>query len=207
MINRIRFGIGLEIQRGIKTTMDDEKNSKGKSNTKKAGPGGGRRSNMTLIIMFVLAVALTIVAYKKGSGIPLVGLKAGGRLFLDILPTLVLAFIVAGMIGQVLPRDLMSKWLGEESGIRGLVLGTLAGSFTPGGPFVQFPIVAALLNAGAGIAPLMAYISAWSLLGVNRFLIYEMPLLGWKLAVSRMAASLIFPVILGLLTRWLFIRL
>ena len=71
---------------------------------------------------------------------------------------------------------------------------------------MQFPIVAALLNAGAGIAPLMAYISAWSLLGVNRFFIYEMPLLGWKLAVSRMAASLIFPIIIGLMTRFIWSR-
>jgi hypothetical protein len=189
--------------------MDEVKNSNGESNTKKVGPrrGRGRRINMTLVIMIALAVALTIVAYRKGPGIPLVGLKGGGKLFLDILPTLVLAFIVAGMIGQVLPRDLMSEWLGERSGIRGLALGTLAGSFTPGGPFVQFPIVAALLNAGAGIAPLMAYISAWSLLGINRFLIYEMPLLGWKLAVSRMAASLFFPICIGLITRWLFTRL
>ena len=162
---------------------------------------------MTLVIMFILAVGLTVIAYKKGPGIPLEGLKAGGKLFLGILPTLVLAFIVAGMIGQVLPRDLMSRWLGEESGVTGLILGTLAGAFTPGGPFVQFPIVAALLNAGAGIAPLMAYVSAWSLLGVNRFLIYEMPLLGWKLAASRMVASLIFPIILGLLTRFLWARL
>ena len=42
-------------------------------------------------------------------------------------------FIAAGMIGKVLPRELMTQWLGEESGMRGLILGTLAGLVTPGG--------------------------------------------------------------------------
>lgn len=108
---------------------------------------------------------------------------------------------------MLLPRELMSRWLGEQSGLRGLMIATLAGSLTPGGPFVQFPIVAALFKAGAGVAPLMAYITAWSILGVNRFLVYEAPMLGWRLSLARMAASLVFPMIIGLLTRFLWTRL
>ena len=131
--------------------------------------------NATLLIMLVIAVVLTFLAYKKDPHLPLEGIKAGGKLFWDILPAMVLAFISAGMIGHVLPRETMIRWLGEESGFRGMIIATLAGAFTPGGPFVQFPIVAALLKSGAGIGPLMAYISAWSLLGLNRFLVYEIP--------------------------------
>jgi len=167
----------------------------------------GRKMNATVWIMLGLSGSLTLIAFYKGSHLPLQGLKNGGNLLLSILPTLVLAFIAAGMISIVLPRELLTKWLGEESGLRGLIIATFAGSVTPGGPFVQFPIVATLLESGAGIAPLMTYISAWSLLGVNRFLVYEIPLLGWKLSISRMAASLIFPVIIGLLTRMLWSRL
>ncbi|MDY6845499.1 MAG: permease [Thermodesulfobacteriota bacterium] len=163
--------------------------------------------NVTVWIMLFLAGTLTVLAYMKDHTFPLEGLKAGGGMLLQILPTLILAFIAAGMITKVLPHELLSNWLGEESGLRGLLLATFAGSFTPGGPFVQFPIVAALLKAGAGVAPLMAYISAWSLLGVNRFLIYEIPLLGWKLSVARIVASMIFPIIIGILTRFLWIRL
>ena len=163
--------------------------------------------NITVWIMIFLAGTLTILAYMKDHSFPLEGLKAGGGMLLQILPTLILAFIAAGMITKVLPRELLSNWLGEESGLKGLLLATLAGSLTPGGPFVQFPIVAALLKAGAGIAPLMAYISAWSLLGLNRFLIYEIPLLGWKLSIARVAASMVFPIIIGMFTRFLWVRL
>jgi len=174
---------------------------------KRAKQEKGRRMNATVWIMLVLSGSLTLIAFFKGSHLPLQGLKNGANLLLSILPTLLLAFIAAGMISIVLPRELLTKWLGEESGLGGLVIASFAGSVTPGGPFVQFPIVATLLESGAGVAPLMAYISAWSLLGVNRFLVYEIPLLGWKLSMSRMAASLIFPVIIGLMTRMIWLRL
>ena len=162
--------------------------------------------NVTVWIMLALAVGLTFWAYSKDPDLPIEGLKDGGKLLLNILPALLLAFIAAGMIGKVLPRELMTRLLGEDSGFKGLCIASFAGAVTPGGPFVQFPIVAALLKSGAGIAPLMTYISAWSLLGLNRFLIYEVSLLGWKLACSRMLASLIFPILIGVLTRFIWTR-
>lgn len=158
-------------------------------------------------IMLLLVCALGVSAYMKNPALVPEGLKAGGKLFWEILPTMILAFIAAGIVSVILPRELMTRWLGEDSGLRGLIIATLAGSLTPGGPFVQFPIVAALFKAGAGVAPLMAYITAWSVLGMNRFLVYEVPLLGWKLSMARMAASLVFPIIIGLLTRLLWTRL
>jgi len=167
----------------------------------------GNAMNLTVLIMFLFAAVLALLAYLKDPGLPLMGLKEGGRMFWDILPALCFAFIAAGMIVKVLPRELLTRWLGDESGFRGLFMGTLAGSVTPGGPFIQFPIVAALLKSGAGVAPIAAYISAWSLFGINRLIVFELPLLGWKLVLSRVVASLIFPVVIGVLTRFLWTRL
>ena len=140
-------------------------------------------------------------------GLALEGLKAGGRLVLGLLPAMVVAFIAAGLIGQVLPREMLTHWMGEESGLRGLIIATLGGSITPGGPFIQFPLVATLLKAGAGVAPLMAFITAWSLVSISRFLIWEVPLLGWRLAGARILASLFIPIALGVLTRFIYQRL
>ena len=168
---------------------------------------GKLKMNITLLIMFILTATMTVIAYKKSPELPLQGALAGGKLFLNIFPAMALGFILAGMITVALPKEVMSRWLGEGSGIRGILLGTLAGTLTPGGPFIQFPIVAALLKAGAGVAPLVAYISAWSLTALNRFLIYEIPLLGTKLALCRMAVSLVFPIVIGWLTRLLWVRL
>jgi uncharacterized membrane protein YraQ (UPF0718 family) len=89
---------------------------------------------ITIAVMSLLAGVLTIVAYLKDHRFPLDGLKAGGKLFLDISPAMILAFISAGMITKVLPREILTRWLGEESGIHGLIIATLASALTPGGP-------------------------------------------------------------------------
>ena len=137
----------------------------------------------TLVIMLLFATILTVLAYLKDPSLPAAGLQDGGKMLLGIIPVLILAFITAGMIGKVLPRELLTQWLGDGSGFRGLLIATAAGSITPGGPFIQFPIVAALLKSGAGVAPIAAYITAWSLFGLNRLIVFEIPLLGWKLVV------------------------
>ncbi len=151
------------------------------------------------VFLFILALCLmaSFIAFKKDPQLAQDGLMQGLNMLLKILPVLVVAFILAGMVEQILPRDILADILGRDSGLRGLLLGTLAGAVMPGGPFVLFPILAVLLKAGAGVGPLVAFLSSWALLGFHRLIIYEAPILGWKFALCRMAASLIFPVIIG----------
>lgn len=161
----------------------------------------------TLWIMAAIAMLLTVLVYRKDPALVFVGLKTGFGMLLGIVPALIFGFWIAGMITVILPTELLTRFLGEESGLKGLLIATLGGMLTPGGPFVQFPIVNALLQQGAAIAPVVTYLSAWALMGINRFLVYEVPLLGWKLAVTRILASLAFPALIGLLTKVIWSRL
>jgi len=155
----------------------------------------------TLWIMAFIAVGLTLLVYRKDPGLVFTGLKTGFGMLMGIVPALVFGFWIAGMITVIMPTELLTRLLGEESGLKGLLIATVGGMLTPGGPFVQFPIVNALLQQGAAVAPVVTYLSAWALMGINRFLVYEVPLLGWKLAVTRILASLAFPALIGLLTK------
>jgi uncharacterized membrane protein YraQ (UPF0718 family) len=94
-----------------------------------------RISNMLIptLVMAFLAIILLIMGYSKGEGQHITGLKSAFKMTTEILPLLVFAFIMAGMIQVLLPQELLAKWIGEESGIRGILLGTLAGGITPGG--------------------------------------------------------------------------
>lgn len=154
-------------------------------------------SNMwiTYTVMFTLFLFCLWMAHSKG--LAWEGIKAGASMFKEIFPLLVMAFLLAGIVEKILPKEFMTKWLGEGSGLKGLIMGTLAGALTPGGPFIQFPIVASLLKAGVGVGPAMAYITSWSLLGLNRFFVYEMPLLGLNLSTLRFLVSLFIPVMVG----------
>ena len=156
----------------------------------------------TFLFILILCLAASIIAFKKDPQLVNDGFVQGMKMLGKILPILVVAFFLAGMVEQILPKDLLADILGPESGFRGLALGTLAGAVMPGGPFILFPLMAVLLKAGAGVGPLVAFLSSWALLGFHRLLIYEAPIMGWKFALCRMAASLIFPVVIGYFADW-----
>ena len=87
--------------------------------------------------------------------------------------------------------------------MRGLLIATVAGTLTPGGPITSFPFVVALYMAGADRGSLVAYLTAWSLLGFQRVMVWEMPLLGLDFVLVRSLANLPFPILAGMLARWL----
>ena len=94
------------------------------------------------IVMAVLAVVLLYIGYQKGGGEHMLGLKSAVNTLLPIIPLLIFAFIVAGMIQVLVPVQMISKWIGAESGFRGILIGTVIGGIAPGGPFISLPIAA-----------------------------------------------------------------
>jgi uncharacterized membrane protein YraQ (UPF0718 family) len=68
---------------------------------------------------------------------------------------------------------------------------------TPGGPMVTVPFMVVLANSGAALPALVAYMTSWSLFGVQRIIAWEAPLLGWHFVFARVVPSLAFPVIAG----------
>jgi uncharacterized membrane protein YraQ (UPF0718 family) len=164
-----------------------------------------RVSNMVIptVVMAIIAVILVIIGYSKGEGQHVTGLKSALKMTTDILPLLVFAFIVAGMIKVLLPQELMSRWVGEESGFRGILIGTVAGGLMPGGPYVSLPLAAGLLRAGAGLGTMVAFLTAWSLWAVARMPM-ELGIMGWRFTLVRFACTFFFPPIAGFLAQTFF---
>jgi len=149
-------------------------------------------------IMAALALILFIIAFNKGEGQHITGMKSAFHIIIDIFPLLIFAFIVAGMVQTLLPGDLISRWIGAESGMRGILIGTLAGGLTPGGPYVSLPLVAGLLKSGASSGTMVAFLTSWSLWAVSR-LPMELGILGWQFTVIRLCSTFFFPPIAGII--------
>ena len=60
-----------------------------------------------------------------------------------------------------------------------------------------------MLRTGAAVGPVIAFVTAWSLLALHRVVVWEIPILGWRLTVLRYGVSLAIPVLAGLAARWL----
>lgn len=157
-----------------------------------------------LLVLVLATLALAALAWWRG-GPELLrdGLGRGNAMCLRFALLIVLSFWAAGLAEVVLPDELVPRVLGPESGLRGILLATGAGAITPSGPFVAIPLAAAMVRAGAGAPPMVAYVSAWGLIAIHRLVAWEIPILGWRLALLRWGVSLALPVVAGLAARLL----
>ncbi len=166
---------------------------------------GFRQMLISTIIMGIIAIVFLFIGYQKGGGEHILGLKSAGNLLLQIAPLLIFAFIVAGMVQYLVPTEMMSRWVGTESGFRGILIGTAIGGFMPGGPYVCLPIAAGLLRMGAGVGTMVALLTSWSLWAISRMPM-EIGIMGWKFTLIRLACTFFFPPIAGLIANLLFSR-
>jgi len=157
-------------------------------------------------IWLITAVVLILAGLAWSRGGPqdtLAGLLQGGQTLLSVVPLLLAAFIVAGLVQALVTEEFVTRWLGSRSGWRGIALACLGGALIPGGPYVYYPIAAVLLQSGASLGVMVAFVTAKNLWSVSR-LPLEVALLGPQLTILRFAVTLLFPPLLGLLAERLF---
>jgi uncharacterized membrane protein YraQ (UPF0718 family) len=158
-------------------------------------------------IMTAAAVLAFVAVYWKSPDAAQRGLNATGSLLLEITPRMIAAFTLAGLFQAVVPEDVIVRWMGQGSGMRGILIGMTLGTVTPGGPMTHFPVIASLFKMGVGVGPLVAYLTAWSLFGLQRIIMWEIPFLGLQVVAIRVGVSLFFPLLVGWLTQMIWNRL
>jgi uncharacterized membrane protein YraQ (UPF0718 family) len=154
------------------------------------------------LVFLALAIVGGGFCWWQG-GLPLVGagFAEAGWLLMIVLPQLAAGLLMGGLISRLVGREKVAALLGTQSGMKGLMLASAAGAITPGGPFTSFPIVHALWVAGADAGALIAYLTAWALIGLNRLIVWELPLMGAEFTLIRTLACLPLPIVAGLIAR------
>ncbi len=147
----------------------------------------------------VLTGALCLIL--KGPDVFAAALLRDGGLLLDLMPRVTVALAIAALIWFLLPRERVSRLVGTQSGLRGLVIATLAGMVTPGGPASAYALLGVLAASGADRGALVTYITAWALLGLQRVLVWDVPFMGPDFAALRILVCLPLPLVAGLIAR------
>lgn len=154
-----------------------------------------------VLLLFCL-VLLAAAARREGSS-PRRGIAEGFRMFLRLMPVLILAFVLAGLIEVVIPPELIQSWLGKEAGWRGVAIGSVCGALVLGGPFVSFPVFAAVFQAGAGIGTAVSLVAGWALCGLGQ-LLFESALIGPRFMAARLSIVVPLPFLAGFIAYLLF---
>src|SRR5262245_2743307 len=102
------------------------------------------------VVVYAVVLVLAVTAYLKGGERHILGVIEAIKMILLVLPTLIGAFLIAGYIRVLMPEDVVREWLGEDSGLKGVLIGYLAGTLTFGGPFISFSHCSIALPCGRG---------------------------------------------------------
>lgn len=148
----------------------------------------------------IVALTLLLVLRKDGFTGVRNGVETSALLLRSVARMLVLGMVLAGMTQVILPQEVITRWIGDESGLTGILIGTAVGMLIPGGPYVVIPLAASIFLAGAGVGPVAALITAWNTIPFTRTVMWELPFLGGAFTTSRMLVNLPFPVAAGVLT-------
>lgn len=147
------------------------------------------------MVLVVLALGATCYA-RGGTALLMAGVRAGMKGGVALVPLLIVVFLLAGFVEVLLPREIVTKWLSDDAGARGVVIAWLAGILTPGGGPIGLPLAASLARAGAGTHVLVTYLTSMSLLSFVRVPM-EMGICGARLTAMRVASSVVLPLIAG----------
>lgn len=141
--------------------------------------------NRTTLAMLIVAGLLGVYAFLQG-GMELVAdaFILAAKTLISIIPILVVAFLLAGLISTLISKDMASKWLGKEAGWKGPFFGAIMGSLVPGGPFFFYPLMATLLNSGASLGTMISFVASKSLWNIARIPI-EVAFVGLELTLIR----------------------
>jgi hypothetical protein len=145
------------------------------------------------IILWGSVAAVGFLALQRGRPVLVASLRDGTFDFITVVPRIALGVVGSGYIAAVIPQEIITGWLGPDSGWSGVLTAVIAGAATPGGPVIGFSIGAVALKAGGGAPQVIAYVIAWALFAFQRLLLWEIPFMPARFVWFRAAVSLPFP--------------
>lgn len=117
-----------------------------------------------------------------------------------MLPSVISFMILIGIILTVLDEDAISHIIGNESGVKGVILAIIVGSIAAIPSFIAFPLGGSLLEAGAGYAQIAALVSTLMTIGIVSMpmeIQYFNSKIAWSRLIYSLIISIIFTIIIG----------
>jgi len=109
---------------------------------------------------------------------------------LEMIAILPPVFILLGLLDVWIPKETMIKFLGEHSGILGVLISFIMGSAAAGPLYGAFPVAAVLMKKGAKFSNILIFIGAWSTTKIPMFM-FEITSLGPRFAITRLIVDIV----------------
>lgn len=150
------------------------------------------------IVLYSLAVILTISSFVKDPEKTKNALKVALRSFMKVLPAMLGIVGLTGLVLSLIPPEWISTYLGERSGFLGTASAALIGAITLIPGLVALPLAGSIFRQGASALTVATFISTLTMVGIVT-LPAEVEQLGKKMAVWRNSLSFVFALLIALI--------
>ena len=133
------------------------------------------------IIVSIAILVFTIFNFELG----MKALNITTYSFKEMVLVIPPIFVLLGLLDIWVPREIMIKYMGEGSGLKGILLSIFIGSAAAGPLYGAFPVAAVFMKKGVKFSNILIFIGAWSTTKIPMFL-FEVASLGTKFAVTRL---------------------
>ncbi|MDF2611222.1 MAG: putative permease [Lachnospiraceae bacterium] len=143
-------------------------------------------------IVFAMLLILTFINNDLGTRALSISANQIKEMLLVIPPV----FLLLGLLDVWVPKETMIKYMGEGSGLKGVILSILIGSAAAGPLYGAFPVAAVFMKKGVKFMNILIFIGAWSTTKIPMFL-FESAALGSKFAITRLLIDIPGIIIIG----------
>ncbi len=156
---------------------------------------------MDTFLMYVIMIVLFAVSAFKDHKKTMMAVKKGFKAVENILPQLLTVLVFVAIVLAVFDPEMISRFIGKESGFWGMLAAALIGSITLIPGFVAFPAAGELLRNGAGTLQIAAFVSTLMMVGIIT-LPMEIKYFGKRAALLRNSLAFVFSFAAAIFVAW-----
>jgi len=151
---------------------------------------------LSIYITTVVAVAVSLVADRRKT---VRSFQVAGRKMFKIAPAFLAMTVLVSIALFLVSDEIISRYLGHENKVFGLVIASVLGSVTLMPGFIAFPLCGILLEKGVSYMILSGFSTTLMMVGILTFPV-ERAYLGTRVAVLRNLIYLMIAVVVALIT-------
>lgn len=149
-------------------------------------------------LIFIVALTyITVLAISPDKA--MTSVKNSVYYLLEMLQVLPVIFLFTVVIEALVPKEMIMRGFGENSGFKGNLLALLLGSISAGPIYAAFPISKTLLGKGASISNIVIILSTWAVIKVP-MLANEAKFLGVNFMIVRWVLTVIAIFVMAYIT-------
>lgn len=149
------------------------------------------------LVFWIIALSWFIVSIVKDKKKTVESLKISSGMMKHMVGEIIAILFLIGLILTFIPPEIIQKYAGQSNSIATTIIFAIVGCITLIPAFVAFPLAGSLVNSGANIVPVVAFLTTLTMVGVVTFSL-EKKEFGTKFTLIRNSLSFIFAIVIAL---------